>query len=102
MKDFYVSAFEIKAIRRRLDRRDARRIASVLNRVCKVLRIGAHYDVRHSRSGFCVKCSFDRIRQLETGLMSMTKRFIGEEKSMCAYLFKELNRYVPVSQLQPR
>lgn len=102
MKNFYLSVFEIKAIRRRLDRRDARRIASVLNRVCKVLRIGAHYDVRYSRSGFSVKCSFDRARQLETGLMSMTKRFMREESTMCNYLFKELSRYVPVFQLQSR
>lgn len=102
MKEFYVSALEAKAIRRRLDRRDARRIASVLNRACKVLRTGTHYDVRHGRSGFSVKCSFDRIRQLETGLMSMTKRFMREESAMCNYLFKELSCYVPVFQLQSR
>ena len=96
MIDLKITELEANAIKRKTDRRDAKYILTVLNRVCKENRNGRHYNIRPTLTeGYKVKLSYSKNEARRTGLTSVTYSCFGGEK-LCGKLINELKRYATI------
>lgn len=97
MIDFKITELEAKAIEHKSDRRDAKYILTVLNRVCKENKNGRHYNIRPTLTeGYKLKLSYSKSEARRTGLTSVTYSCLGGEK-LCGRLLSELSKYANIN-----